>query len=272
MRTNRILFLGGVLLLLFIISPVCAVNPPNANFTANVTNVCVYDYIQFNDTSTSAGTISAWFWLFGDSQDSHIQDPVHYYDTPGTYNVSLWVQDEFGENTTVKYGYINVSDCYSADFTANETCHIGVPAFITLNGTCPEPAKSLWKLVPVSGWTYYNGSFGYEHPAATGEFDGTYSYEANATINFTGYNVYTVTHICNFGGLIGIKQTTKTDYITIGVNGTCCNCTTNCTDASRYIHTSDGGEAIVIVFGMIGALIAAPLIVRRRRKRGEEEP
>ena len=82
---------------------------PVSNFSANRTSVCIYDTILFSDTSSNSPTI--WHYLFGDSQDSHLQNPTHFYDVMGSFNVSLFSENIFGNNTHQKNYYINVSSC-----------------------------------------------------------------------------------------------------------------------------------------------------------------
>ena len=77
--------------------------PPNANFTYNPINPTRIDIIQFYDTSTDDGTITDWFWEFGDEYSSTLQNPTHQYADLGTYLVNLTVWDnENNSNTTQK--------------------------------------------------------------------------------------------------------------------------------------------------------------------------
>lgn len=74
------------------------VNPSvTADFTS-IPNVCGNTY-QFNDASASA--ITTWNWNFGDTFFSPIQNPSHSYANPGTYTVTLAVQNNFGCNDTI---------------------------------------------------------------------------------------------------------------------------------------------------------------------------
>jgi len=84
--------------------------PPVANFTSNVTTVCIGDYVQFNDTSVNGTT---WFWLFGSGGvDSHLQDPVtNTFDVHGLWDVKLRATNADGFDWENKTGYITVSNC-----------------------------------------------------------------------------------------------------------------------------------------------------------------
>jgi PKD repeat protein len=78
--------------------------PPAANFTANATSGLAPLTVRFTDTST--GTPARWSWDFGDGETSSVQNPVHTYDSVGTYTVSLNASSAAGATTKTKTGYI----------------------------------------------------------------------------------------------------------------------------------------------------------------------
>jgi PKD repeat protein len=49
--------------------------------------------VQFNDLTSNA---SSWLWQFGDGQVSPNQNPMHSYQTSGSYQACLIVTDMFG--------------------------------------------------------------------------------------------------------------------------------------------------------------------------------
>ena len=72
--------------------------PPTADFTYTPQNPTTNDVIQFTDTSTDTdGSISSWYWDFGDGNTSTVQNPTHQYQQMGTYTVSLTVTDDLGD-------------------------------------------------------------------------------------------------------------------------------------------------------------------------------
>nr|WP_303716384.1 PKD domain-containing protein [Methanoculleus marisnigri] len=93
--------------------------PPVAGFSANVTGGRAPLAVLFEDTS-EGGPLS-WSWTFGDGKSSTAESPVHVYQVPGTYTVSLTVANDVGENTTVETGYITVRESLTAGLTANVT-------------------------------------------------------------------------------------------------------------------------------------------------------
>src|SRR5699024_5387826 len=63
---------------------------PVAAFTTS--GSCPNTSIQFTDQTTlPGGVITSWNWNFGGTGTSSVQNPVHTFPAPGTYNVSLVV-------------------------------------------------------------------------------------------------------------------------------------------------------------------------------------
>ncbi|MBN1902075.1 PKD domain-containing protein, partial [Candidatus Sumerlaeota bacterium] len=78
-----------------------------ADFHAVPTEAVVGQNISFFDDSTSSPTF--WQWEFGDGDLSEEQNPVHAYQSSGTFTVSLWASDSDNEDTEVKEDYITVN-------------------------------------------------------------------------------------------------------------------------------------------------------------------
>ena len=81
-----------------------------ANFTANITSGPAPLTVRFTDTSYAGDSpISSWYWNFG-GQSSTQQNPLHCFNNPGLYTVSLTITDALGNSSTeTKQSYINVS-------------------------------------------------------------------------------------------------------------------------------------------------------------------
>ena len=92
---------------------------PVANFTANRTEVCTVDYIQFTDTSTNTPT--SWNWSFGDGNFSTSQNPTKTFNITGLYTVNLTANNTYGADSEVKTNYINVSVCAAPTPTPTPT-------------------------------------------------------------------------------------------------------------------------------------------------------
>lgn len=80
-------------------------NPPNADFEADSTYICGGS-VQFTDLSTNGP--SSWQWDFGDGNSDTAQNPVHTYQSSGTYTVSLTASNSNGSDSETKTNYVTV--------------------------------------------------------------------------------------------------------------------------------------------------------------------
>jgi hypothetical protein len=69
---------------------------PVAAFSANETEICIDDHVQFTDESTNTPT--AWHWILTGGWDSHDQNPVHQFDAEGLYSVNLTASNDYGSD------------------------------------------------------------------------------------------------------------------------------------------------------------------------------
>ncbi len=68
-------------------------------------------------TDASSGTISGWWWSFGDGGSSSETNPSHGYTQTGVYTVSLTVSGACGSDVLTRTSYITVSSGYTATTT-----------------------------------------------------------------------------------------------------------------------------------------------------------
>ncbi|HKR05483.1 MAG TPA: PKD domain-containing protein [Bacteroidia bacterium] len=153
---------------------------PIAAFTANPG--CFNMPVQFIDQSTTpGGTINSWSWNFGDGTTSNIQNPIHLYIAPGTYNVTLIIANSFGCIDTVTLP-ITILPIPIADFTFPTIC-AGTAVPFT-NTTTPAGSLYTWN------WNLGNGQ------TSNGQ---------NATGVYPNAGTYTVTLIA--GDSLGCADT-----------------------------------------------------------------
>lgn len=78
----------------------------------NLSSTCSADTVQFYDHSTVERNSATWSWSFegGIPSSSTEENPVVLYDTPGTYGVTLIVNDQFGTDTIIIADFITVVD------------------------------------------------------------------------------------------------------------------------------------------------------------------
>ena len=72
-------------------------HPPTAEIKASATTGNAPLSISFTDISLNTPT--SWLWSFGDGGSSTEQNPIHTYTSSGTYEVSLTVNNLFGDDT-----------------------------------------------------------------------------------------------------------------------------------------------------------------------------
>ncbi len=93
--------------------------PPVADFSANYTRIPINTDVQFTNLST--GTITGYYWEFGDTQTSTEQNPLHQYTTDGYKTVRLTVTGPGGVDVMEKTNYIEVTPGPIAEFSAGPT-------------------------------------------------------------------------------------------------------------------------------------------------------
>jgi len=87
---------------------------------AAYTNTCVGTPLTFVDSSVSFGSISNWYWDFGDGTTSTLQNPPpHAYASPGNYTASLNITDGNGCVSDTFKQDIAIAAYPVADFKVN---------------------------------------------------------------------------------------------------------------------------------------------------------
>lgn len=71
---------------------------PDVKFGTDIKSaLCPPSNIRFFDSSTALnGNVISWLWDFGDGGTSNLKNPVHTYNLPGYYNISLQVKSILG--------------------------------------------------------------------------------------------------------------------------------------------------------------------------------
>ncbi|MCQ8893588.1 MAG: PKD domain-containing protein [Methanolinea sp.] len=132
--------------------------PLIVNFSAaNVSGVpCTFCQGQVpfgvNFTDLTNDTPIAWNWSFGDGNFSTDQHTNWTYHIPGLYNVTLIATNDYGSNSTTKWGLVEAGDVPTANFTANVTSGIAPLAVQFTDLSTAIPAISSWN------WTFGDGS------------------------------------------------------------------------------------------------------------------
>ncbi|GAA4327584.1 PKD domain-containing protein [Flaviaesturariibacter amylovorans] len=147
---------------------------PEAAFTYSNPASCAAPHaVHF--TNGTPGNGHSYLWSFGDGSTSTERNPVHSYNSTGSFSVSLIVTSANGcRDTVLKAGLVNVG--FSSQFTAPASACVNTPlAFI--NNTAPAASTQLW-------------SFG----------DGSTSTDVSPVKVFTAPGIYTVKLVNVFSG------------------------------------------------------------------------
>ena len=140
----------------------------DASFTANETDICEGESVNFFDQS-SGSTIS-WDWIFegGTPATSVLQNPTVMYQNSGTYDVTLTVSDGVETSTVVLEDYITVSTLPGA-----------APAPTGLTLVCAGWGNTSYSTTGLPGITTYDWIL---EPGNAGNVNGT---GLNVTIQWT---------------------------------------------------------------------------------------
>jgi len=93
---------------------------PEADFTGP-SEGCVFEQACFIDLSSP--DVTSWSWDFGDGGTSTLKNPCHTYQAPGTYTVTLTVNNAFGCGPDTETATILVKPVPNAAFTGpGEVC------------------------------------------------------------------------------------------------------------------------------------------------------
>lgn len=104
-----------------------------AKYALNKTLFCDSGYLIVSDSTTFNDPIRNYEWNFGDGSTSNIPAPIHNYQTPGTYTVSLVVNTQKGCTDTLKQGPIKVVQSPLIDIAPSDTA-ICLNDFVTYKG------------------------------------------------------------------------------------------------------------------------------------------
>ena len=141
------------------------VTPLVVDFIASVTTGDAPLTVQFTDQSFVGGvTIDSRTWDFGDGNFSNQQNPVHTYQTPGTYDVSLKLVSGNYADSLVKANYITAEQALVADFIASDTSVLVGDLIYFSDLSLGSPTSWFWAFGDNSISTFNNPSHLYTQP------------------------------------------------------------------------------------------------------------
>lgn len=155
-----------------------AVEPLTADFTSDVTIGCVGTPVSFTDLSTS--NPNTWFWDFGDGGSDTVKNPIHTYNTAGTYTVHMFAANSGScSDSIVKTSYITISEAPAASFAGDNLSACAVPHTVNFTDASVDAVSWFWDFGDGNTSTLQNPSHTY-----TDDTTGTFS----VTLTVTGAN------------------------------------------------------------------------------------
>ena len=164
------------------LEPLVAVNePPVALFTYSPPSPGLGEWISFDATASvdPDGSIASYSWNFGDGTSSAGAVAWHRFSTPGTYQVTLTVQDNNGVSDStsqmVQVGSLNQSPTAAFAFSPTNPA---VGAWVQFDGsTSSDPDGS----IAAYSWNFGDGSNG-SGAVAWHQFSSPGTYQVTLTV------------------------------------------------------------------------------------------
>ncbi len=171
----------------------------SADFTSDVTEVCIGGSVSYSDLSTGA---TSWSWTFegGTPATSTNQNPTIVYNTTGTFDVTLEVSDGSTTASTTVADLITVEDIpIQPNQPIGETNVCGGEEYIYTTDPVATAESYQWEVLPSDAGTItgnstsavflsaddWNGAYTVKVSATNDCGTGVWSSELAATLNFT---------------------------------------------------------------------------------------
>jgi len=113
-----------------------------ADFTGSPLSGCLPLTVQFEDIST--GTITSRRWDFGDGDTSTRTNPIHTYNKPGIYSVTLSVHGEEISDSKTRSSYITVLDQVKAGFSLSPASGLAPLEIVFSDSSTGNIQNYLW--------------------------------------------------------------------------------------------------------------------------------
>lgn len=152
----------------------------SADFSADVTDVCVGGVVNFTDLSTSA---TSWLWTFegGTPSTSTDQNPTITYNTVGEYDVTLEVSDGTSTATLLEADMITVTDIPDQPDTPTGPIDVCGDEEHTYTTVAVAMADSyVWEVLPSDAGTITGNGISAVLETSS-SWNGTYTVKVNAT-------------------------------------------------------------------------------------------
>ncbi|MBK5284970.1 MAG: PKD domain-containing protein, partial [Bacteroidia bacterium] len=139
---------------------VAAITYFRANFSATGLTGCVPLATQFNNNSPGS---TAWLWNFGDGDTSTAQNPLHTYNTSGSFTVTLIATSTSGcTDTIIMPNYISVIQPQANFSVPNPTAC--APSLVVFNNLSQNAVSWFWDFGDAATSTLQNPTHIYNQP------------------------------------------------------------------------------------------------------------
>lgn len=163
---------------------------PITKFTFAPSNPTIQDNVNITDASSDPdGTITSWFWDFGDGTNSTSQNPSHTYSQKGKWRIALTVTDDDGAKNSITQTVTVINLKPEASFECNTTnLQTEKEIQFTDNSTDPENKPVSWL------WDFGDGNTS-ELQTPTHKFatEGDYNVTLTVTDDENATDTYTMT-------------------------------------------------------------------------------
>ena len=112
-----------------------------ADFEVSDSAIVLGDSVQFSNLTR--GNPASYYWDFGDSNTSNLANPLHYYQQPGTYTITLIASYGLNADTLIKTACVSVAPL-QASFVAFPNTVVEKHEFSLLNHSIGKPSTTLW--------------------------------------------------------------------------------------------------------------------------------
>ncbi|MCX6316062.1 MAG: PKD domain-containing protein [Bacteroidetes bacterium] len=154
----------------------------NTKFGLDDSLFCDFGTVNFSDSTTFNDPVTSYLWNFGDGNTSNLQNPSHFYSSPGLYTVQLSVRTQLGcRDTLTKPLVIRVVQRPLIDIAGDSVVCVNSSLLHRGLFIIPDTSVVSWQ------WNFPNGSnYTIQNPPVqTYNTPGTFTITAIAT-NSTG--------------------------------------------------------------------------------------
>ncbi|MGD9131225.1 MAG: PKD domain-containing protein [Candidatus Bathyarchaeota archaeon] len=162
---------------------------PIADFTFSPSYPSIQDVVNLTDNSSdSDGTVTSWFWDFGDGTNSTSKNPSYTFSQKGEWQVTLTVTDNDGAETSITHTVAVVNLPPAAAFNCTTNPQTGMEIQFTDSSLDPENRSLSWF------WDFGDGNTS-ELQAPTHKFaaEGDYNVTLIVTDDENATDTYTMT-------------------------------------------------------------------------------